>query len=248
MGSCWTGTTNKNVWFKFIATTTFINVSVITGGGQGTMVRQQVALWDGSGNQIGCAKWITGQGTVPLKTNNLTIGETYWISVDDDNTSGTFSLCLDDQVDYDYKAGAISVLTNWCSDDAEYDNIYATDDESMASCWSGTVNKNVWFTFKAITSFMKVSVTTGGGYGSMVRQQFAIWDDIGNQIGCARWVTSQGTVTLQTIGLTPGDDYYISVDDDNTSGTFSICLDDQVNYDYMSGALVSTYKLVLIGC
>ncbi len=237
MGSCWTGTVNKNVWFKFTALTPFIKVSVITGGGQGTMVHQQFALWDAAGAQVGCAKWVTGQGTVTLQTNSLTIGQDYWISVDDDNTSGSFSLCLDDQVDYDYKAGAITVPTNWCSSEAEYNNIFATEDESMGSCWSGTTNKNVWFKFTALTSFMKISVTTGAGFGTMVHQQFALWDAAGTQVGCARWINYQGTVTLQAIGLTIGQDYWISVDDDYTSGTFTICLDDQVNYDYKSGAV-----------
>jgi gliding motility-associated-like protein len=156
----------------------------------------------------------------------LTIGQDYWISVDDDNTPGTFSLCLNDQVDYDYKAGAVLLANtnNWCSSDGAYDNTFATADESMGSCWSGAINKNVWFKFAAVTNFAKISVNTGSGYGTMVRQQFALWDAPGTLIGCTKWVSNQGTLTLQVNTLNPGQDYWISVDDDNTSGTFSLCI------------------------
>ena len=203
-GSCWTAGVYNNKWFKFQATTDQIKVQIKTGAGYGSMVRQQVALWDGTGGQIGCSSWVTGTGTVVMQSDALTPGDWYWISVDDANTSGTFTLCIDDAVDYDYKNGAIVVPTNWCSSDAAYDNIFATDDESMGSCWSGSVNKNVWFRFTALTSFMKVSVITGGGQGTMVRQQVALWNNAGTQVGCAKWVTGQGTVTLQTLGLTAG--------------------------------------------
>ena len=238
-GSCWSGATNKNVWFKFIAAQTFMKISVKTGGGYGSMVRQQVALWDATGtNQIGCARWVNNQGTITLQTNSLVPTQTYYISVDDDNTPGTFSLCLTDIVDYDYYEGAQIVNTNWCSSDAAYDNTFATADKSQGSCWSGATNKNVWFKFIAAQTFMKISVKTGGGYGSMVRQQVALWDATGtNQIGCARWVNNQGTITLQTNSLVPTQTYYISVDDDNTPGTFSLCLTDIVDYDYRAGAI-----------
>jgi len=38
--------------------------------------------------------------------------QTYYISVNDNNTSGTFSLCVTDQIDYDYKSGALPIASN----------------------------------------------------------------------------------------------------------------------------------------
>ncbi|MBK9391770.1 MAG: hypothetical protein IPN68_16860 [Bacteroidetes bacterium] len=182
------------------------------------MVYQQLALWDAAGTQVGCATYVAAQGTVTLQSNSLTPGQNYWISVDDNNTPGTFSLCVTNQIDYDFKDGAVllSNTNNWCSADAEYSNTFATADESLGSCWNGALNKNVWFTFNATTSFIKVSVKTGGGFGSMVYQQLALWNSAGTQVGCATYVAAQGTVTLQSNSLTPGQNYWISVDDNNT--------------------------------
>ena len=247
-GSCFTdnqGTGLKNVWFKFTATTNYIKARVRTGNVYGSMQRQQISIRNAVGVEVGCAKWIYNQGTIIIETDTLTIGNEYWISVDDDRVSGSFSLCLDDQVDYNYRAGAtlLSDLNNWCSSDAAYNNIFATDDESPGSCWTdnqGTGVKNVWFRFQATTSFIKVKVKTGNIYGNMQRQQFSIWNAAGNEVGCGKWIYNQGTITYQTDTLTIGDWYRISVDDDRVSGSFTLCVDDQIDYDYQAGAINMT--------
>jgi gliding motility-associated-like protein len=242
MGSCWSGAVNKNVWFKFQANTSFIKIRIKTGSVYGNMERQQVSLWNAAGVQAGCARWVYNQGTISLQTDTLTIGDWYWISVDDDLTSGSFSICADENIDYDYRAGAIELtnLNNWCSNDAQYSNLFATNDQNMGSCWSGSVNKNVWFRFNANTSFIKIRVRTGSVYGNMERQQVSLWNEAGVQVGCARWVYNQGTISLQTDTLTIGHTYYISVDDDLTSGSFSICADENIDYDYRAGAIELT--------
>ena len=243
-GACWTGATFNIKWFKFIATTNEIDIQVSTGGIYGTMQRQQVALWDAAGIPVACAVWVSNQGTITMQTDELIPGSWYWIAVDDDRTSGTFSLCVNDEVDFNYKARAevISNPTNWCSSDAAYSNLFATDDEDMGSCWTSNNggNKNVWFKFNAATDFIKIEVKTGGVYGNMQRQQLALWDASGTEISCTKYVTNQGIVILQTDQLTPLDDYYISVDDDLVSGTFTLCTTDQVDYDFFAGALEIT--------
>ena len=92
----------------------------------------------------------------------------------------------------------------------------------MGSCWvsNNGGNKNVWFKFNADNNYIKIQVKTGGVYGNMQRQQVALWDASGTEIACARYVTNQGIIILQTDQLIPLDDYYISVDDDLVSGTF----------------------------
>ncbi len=83
--------------------------------------------------------------------------------------SGTFSLCLDDELDYDYFAGALEIPHDFgCSADAEFSNYQATDDELPGSCW-GTYNthKNVWFKFQATTPYATVQIKTGSVYGNM---------------------------------------------------------------------------------
>jgi hypothetical protein len=59
-------------------------------------------------------------------STGLTIGNTYYVSVDNHNGSsgyrGTFTLCLQDVVSYDYYEGAVLLndLNNYCSADAAY--------------------------------------------------------------------------------------------------------------------------------
>jgi cellobiose-specific phosphotransferase system component IIB len=241
-GSCWTGGTDNNVWFKFTATTQAINVDIITGGTYGTMRGQQIALWNSNGTEVKCinaADWFAG--TLSLSIDTLTAGHEYWISVDDRRTHGTFTLCIDDAVSYDYKSGALEIISinNYSSVDAEFDNVYATPDETAGSCWTGGTDNNVWFKFVASEPTVKISVITGGSKGTMRGQQIALWNESGAEINCANaadWYA--GTLTCETDTLALGRTYYISVDDRRTHGTFTLEIDDEVGYDFRSGALL----------
>ncbi len=240
--SCWSGGTGNNVWFKFVATTNAIRIEVITGGTNGTMRGQQIALWNEAGVLVKCANgadWYAG--TLPLSIDTLTVGYTYWISVDDRRTHGTFTLCVDDSPSFDYKSGAIEItdINNYCSADAAFTNRYATADESAGSCWSGGSGNNVWFKFDAVSNGVYIEVETGGTAGSMRGQQIALWNEAGVEVKCvnaADWYV--GVMSLSIDSLTIGNTYYISVDDRRTHGTFKICVDNSISYDYLAGAVL----------
>ncbi len=204
-GSCWSGGTDHNVWFEFVAETGGIKVDIKTGGTLGTMRGQQVAIWNSSGQQLACndAGW-NYSGTLSLSIDTLTVGRHYFISVDDQTTHGTFSLCMNNKVGYDFKTGAVflSDIDHWCSSDAQYDNRYATRDGNPGSCWSGGTDHNVWFRFIAISGQIQVDVKTGGTLGTMRGQQIAIWNSAGAQVACvdAGWNYS-GTLSFCQIRL-----------------------------------------------
>jgi hypothetical protein len=212
-----------------------------TGTIYGSMQRQQVALWNETGDELGCSVWTATTGAIILQNTSLVIGEWYYISVDDDNVSNSFTLYINDEVDYDYREGAVNLtdISDWCSADAAYTNYYATPDRNQGSCWTGVVNKNVWFTFLAENESAIISVKTGGVYGTMQRQQLALWNEDGVEIGCSRWATYTGTVTLTVDTLTEGMRYYISVDEDRTIGTFSLCVQGNPLSANISGTNVS---------
>lgn len=240
-GSCWSGGTGNNVWFKFNAVSNGIYIEVETGGATGSMRGQQIALWNESGTEVRCANaadWYSGM--LSLSTDTLTPGHTYYISVDDRRTHGTFKLCVNDSVSYDYQSGAVVItdIDDYQSADAEYSNSYMTADGNTPSCWSGGVGNNVWFTFVAETEVVKIDVLTGGTYGSMRGQQIALWNQSGDLVKCANaadWYS--GTLSLQIDTLTAGHSYWISVDDRRTHGTFTLAVDNEVNYDYKIGAV-----------
>lgn len=242
-GSCWSGTENKNVWFRFQAESEELKVRIRTGSVYGSMQRQQVALWDASDGEVACARWVNNTGSIIMQTDALTVGDWYYISVDDDRTSGSFTMCVSDSVDYDYHAGALELtdINDYCSGDAEFSNVFATADRQQGSCWTGTNNKNVWFKLDAITSNLYIELKTGNVYGTMRRQQFAVWNESGDEVGCARWSTNTGTVALSLDTLTPGNTYYISVDDDNASGTFTLCVQGNPLAAVISGTDVTCY-------
>ena len=239
-GSCWTGISNKNVWFKFKATGPDVRISVKTGSNYGTMQRQQLALWNKNGVEVGCGGWKTNQGIAILQVDSLTLDHWYWIGVDDDNVPGSFTLCIDDSVDFDFRKNAVSIpdVRNWCSTDAQFSNIYASPDGAQGSCWTGTQNKNVWFKFISSTNFMKITIKTGGVYGTMQGQQMALFNSNNVQVGCSRLDVATGTIIFQTDSLTPGHSYWIAVDDNRLSGSFSICTDDRPDNDFRDGAKV----------
>jgi hypothetical protein len=241
-GSCWTGGTDHNVWFKFNAPSENVTVSILTGGTCGTMRGQQIAIWNESGQEVVCinsANWFAG--TLELSVDTLTTGHLYYVSVDDRTQHGTFSLCINYSPSYDYISGALEIadINEWCSSDAQFDNTYASGDESAGSCWTGGTDHNVWFYFTASTSSATVEVTTGGSYGTMRGQQIALWNENGVEVACinsANWYA--GVLALSADTLKSGHTYYISVDDRTQHGTFSLCVDDEENYDFKSGALL----------
>ena len=201
---------------------------------------QQIALWNANNDLVKCidaADYF--YGTLPLSIDTLTAGHTYWISIDDRRTHGTFSLCIDDSASFDYKSGAVDIgdIHSYCSADAAFDNTYATPDESAGSCWSGGTNNNVWFKFNAVSTGVFVQVETGGTAGSMRGQQIALWNEAGNLVKCTEAADYySGQLNLSTDTLTAGHTYYISVDDRRTHGTFKLCINDSVSFDFQSGA------------
>ncbi|MDD2550024.1 MAG: hypothetical protein PHD00_08010 [Bacteroidales bacterium] len=241
---CWAGGVGNNVWFKFDAISEVVKIDVLTGNSYGTMRGQQIALWNEAGTLVKCASAAYNySGELSLQTDTLTIGNTYWISVDDRTTNGTFTLAIDNEVGFDYKIGAIYLidLDGWSSADAEYDNTYATEDESAGSCWTGGAGNNVWFKFEAATPNIAISVVTGAGKGTMRGQQIALWNENNDQVGCMNAAYNySGVLTVSADTLTVGKYYWISVDDRTTHGTFTLEVDNKVPFDLKSGAILLT--------
>ena len=120
-----------NRWFGFTATTTEALVEIKTGGDDGSLRYGMVALWDDSGTELACGRYASDYGDIKMGYTALVPGNTYYISVDNHggttSYSGSFTLCMDDEVDYDYPLGAVELtdLNNWCSPEAAYTTINA---------------------------------------------------------------------------------------------------------------------------
>ena len=248
-GSCWNNSSVlNNVWFKFTAPSTgqiYVDVGVF--GSKGTQARTLLALWEDDGiTELACDRYVSNNDNVALGAVGLTPGGTYYISVDVQNSSyrGTFTLCLDSLVDYDFYEGALDVtsLIGGCSNDAEYTTRGASPNGIMGSCWNNSgPSYNRWFKFTVpSTGQIYVDVGVFGTKGTQARTQLALWEDDGiTELACDRYVLNNDNVDLGAVGLTPGGTYYISVDVHSISaiGTFTLCLDSLVDYDFYEGAL-----------
>ena len=82
---------------------------------------------------------------------------------------------------------------------------------------------------------------TGGTEGTLRYGLVAIWDDAFNEVACNRYSAAYSDVAVGATSLTPGNWYYVSVDNHNGStsyrGTFGLCITDVVDYDFREGAL-----------
>ena len=192
-GSCWqnnNGNGDLNVWFKFVAPATgeiTITITTTSGG----MKSQQMTLLDASNTEIACAvarNYFYGE--LYISQSGLTVGATYYIMVDSRLIDGAFTLCIDENINYDYKDGAVAipslVSTPYCSANEEYSNWSATADETAGTCWKdngGTGNKNVWFSFIATaTTNVNIKINTSGVGFTMSAQQIALFDVAGTEL------------------------------------------------------------------
>ncbi len=244
-GSSWKNGPNYNVWFKFQATTTEVNAQISMGGTLGTMRYPFLALWDSSGTEITSATYYSSKSSINVQSNSLSVGDWYYISVDNHvgaNYRGSFSLCIDNVVNNDFKDKAVVVphTSNWCSADAEYTTLNASPDGIKGSAWKNGPNYNVWYKFQATTTEVNAQISMGGTLGTMRYPFLALWDSSGTEITSTTYYSSKSSINVQSNSLTVGDWYYISVDNHagaNYQGSFSLCVDDKVDYDFYEAAI-----------
>jgi len=137
-------------------------------------------------------------------------------------------------------ATIIPHTSGWISADAAYTTIGATADLDPGSCWNTLPFYNVWFTFQATGSMAKITVRTGGVYGTISMINAAIWQADGTtEVTCNIYENAADNVIVQTLNLVTGNWYYLSVDNNlfANRGTFSLLMETSVDYDYYEGAI-----------
>lgn len=243
-GSC-DNSTSRSVWFTFQAPDSLVKIVLRTGGSAGTMSEPQITLFDANLNELMCARQEYPADLFQnqrLQSVQMQPGAWYFIMVraDDSNDVGTFALDVLDYVDFDFWEGAHEIphAGAWCSAKKEFGNWRRTHDRDFASCWSQQEERNVWFKFQAGSAKARFRLRTGGVNGSMKYPQMALWDAQGNELVCAEFWTDTIDMKLQSVTLTTGDWYYVSINNRNSvGGSFTICLDTLVDNDFVEGAI-----------
>lgn len=247
-GSTWNNSGPlHNKWFKFTAPSTGkVDITIDIADSKGGQRRSQAAIWESNGtDEVASSRYTNNEDDISVSSNSVTPGATYYLSVDAYNTNnnGTFTICFDTTVTYDYFAEAIDIdsLKGTCSPDAQYTTKGASADYNAASCWNNSgPNFNRWFKFTApTTQTVDITIDINDGKGDQRRTQAAIWENPSTAaVACSRYSGEYDDVTVSSVSLTAGQTYYLSVDVFNVTrcGSFSICFDTTATYDYFSAA------------
>jgi hypothetical protein len=189
---------------------------------------------------MACQQYLGTTSDPECQANNLVPGTEYYITVDhrqgypESQWSGTFTLCLDNNKDYDRKSHALELtdIKLYCSNDKEFNTSYKTPDEAKPGCWTTGPTGNVWFKFTATTPQIEIISKTGEDFGNMRYLMMALLDDYDNVLSCVNYSGNYTWATISYNTLTPGETYYIEIDHRqganpwSYSGSFSLCVDD----------------------
>ena len=235
IGTCYDKSLRYGKWFKFKALTTNLEIILKLGGSEGTLQFPYIHVWDENLKPITCKAYDDADDDMTLTTNDLIPGKWHYITINNHNKEtyqGTFTLCVNNQISNDFKAGAVELTetTNWCSAEAEYTTKDASADEKKASCLSTGPNFNRWFKFKAKTKDISVTIQVDGTKGTAQFPYIALYDENLLELGCGKYKDEQNPIQINSSKLIPNKWYYITVDhqyNKDYPGTFTLCLDDK---------------------
>lgn len=193
-------TLGNNVWFKFQAQTTGIQIELNLG----TMTSNSyiLGLFDANDNEVDASRFNLGK---ILSSNQLVVGEWYYLSVS--GAYGTFGLSINDQIGNDFKKDALDITftsNRWDSGDEAFDTYYSTNDGPAPSVYT-TLSRNIWFRFQANASAVRIRIRRGTMGNSHV---MALFDENLEEQAAVRF--NHG-FEMTADDLQVGDWYYLSV-------------------------------------
>ncbi|HZV69783.1 MAG TPA: HYR domain-containing protein [Saprospiraceae bacterium] len=226
-----TGTADDDVWYKFIATSTNHNVTVVGGAGFDAVVDVRSGACNGT--NIGCADATISGGTEVVTLTGLTVGTTYLVRVYSFSSlasgQGTFTICVTIPAPANNDCGNASTLTPaaGCTP-TNGTTVGATQSIAAITCatFTGTADDDVWYKFVATSANHNVTVVGGAGFDAVVDVRTGACN--GTNIGCADATVSGGTETVTLSGLSVGTTYLVRVYSfgslASNQGTFTICV------------------------
>jgi hypothetical protein len=238
-GSCEEGT--NDTWFQFTAQGVSANITVSnTSNGwrpEFLVVSGTPASTCAGFAQISCNDQNGNYTSINAATTPLTIGETYWIVVssNNDNTSGTISVCVDNPAP---PAGCVnnedcSTPTTIALPASGGGNACVNDCNTGASVgpnFTGTncfdlPNSTVWYsiTTDATATALNIGLTSA----TMTNPEFTLF----TTPDCINFTTidcvegAGGAATSNNITVTPNTTYLVAVSDATADqGTFDLCI------------------------
>jgi hypothetical protein len=236
------GNANDDVWYKFIATSTSIDITGVGGIGM-DMVLELLEGGCGSFTNLACANLSGSGGTEVISQGGLSIGQTYFIRVYDFGagypSNSNFDICVVNQVVLypppvnDLCANAISLTSNPTCVTTAGTTLGATNSGLAGNLCGGFVanpDDDVWFSFVATSTAHDIIVTPTAPLNAVLELRTSACN--GGLLQCVDGAGTGGTETLSLQGLTITTTYRIRIYGRGvgyaTQGNFNICVVDGI--------------------
>jgi gliding motility-associated-like protein len=124
----------------------------------------------------------------------------------------------------------LNSVINYCSDDAAFSNIDATESAYRKGSFWPSAGKDIWYKFTAVRTDISIAVTgktTGSGSNTLLSPLVAIYKFDGTVLTeiIGSMTTSNNLTNAYKGGLDIGSEYYIRISaDNNQTGLFKLCL------------------------
>ena len=231
-----TGTADDDVWYKFVATATAHDITVVGSTGLNAVVDLRSGAC--SGTNMKCSDTTSIGGTEVLHATGLTVGTTYYVRVYDFGSTPpsttTFTICVTTPApttppnDDCANATSLTVYGPTCGGATTGNVAGATQSIAGITCngFTGNANDDVWYSFVATSTSHTITVAGSASFDPVVDLRTGACT--GTNIDCADTSFTGGTEILHASGLTVGTTYYVRVY--HWSGsipattTFTICV------------------------
>jgi hypothetical protein len=208
--NAFTGTSDDDVWYKFVATSTSHIITVVGSSGLDAVVELVAGA---CGSNLDCADATLTGGTEVLTATALTVGTTYYIRVYSFGSSvpstTTFTICLTTPAPANNNcsgATALTVFGSTCGGATTGNVAGATQSITAAPC-SGTADDDVWYSFIATSTSHTITVAGSANFDAVVNLRDGTCS--GPSLNCADGSGNGGTEVINATSLTVGNTYFV---------------------------------------
>jgi hypothetical protein len=232
------GNANDDVWYKFVATSTAVDITGVGALGMDMVIELLEGSCAGLTN-LACANLSGSGGTEVITQGGLNVGFTYYIRVYDSGagypSNSNFDICVVNQVVLfpppvnDVCANAISLSSNPTCITTAGTTLGATNSSLPGNLCGGFVanpDDDVWYSFVATSTAHDIIVTPSAPLNAVLELRTGLCN--GAIIQCVDGAGIGGTETLSLQGLSIATTYRIRIYGRGvgyaTQGSFNVCI------------------------